>query len=98
MCSERQMSGADVIPSNIHNSFYPESVMHLQQSNNDSQVCRRQVNGVSSEEVTPVVRHGRRINEEGYAVMNSLLDSHLDLLKQELEKHKRAPSFGNNHD
>ena len=70
--------------------------MHLQLSNNESQVYQRQPNGVSSEEVTPVVRHGRRINEEGYAAMNNLLDSHLDLLKQELEKHKRAPSFGNN--
>ena len=51
-----------------------------------------------SEEVTPIVQHGRRINEEGYAAMNSLLDSHLDLLKLELEKHhhRRAPSFGNN--
>ena len=45
-------------------------------------------------EVTPVVTHGRRINEEGFSAMNHILDSQLDLLKQELDRHKRAPSFG----
>ena len=40
------------------------------------------------------MEHSRRINEEGLAIMNSLLDDQLDLLKKQGCEHKKAPSFG----
>ena len=55
----------------------------------------------SSEKVTPIVEHSRRISKEQQKLeaMNNILDSQLSMLKLEnLQKHhnkiKKVPSFG----